>query len=157
MGIFFGKRLQFSALAFGTAAITGSVLRAIVPGGFLAPRQTSLNVVLASVGDQDSYVMDGGVGPCSVDLIITDGQGKPVFAALVNVHIAYGFGGFHKLDLSVYSNNDGKAKFTGLPERVHKPPLEFRAKKVGARGRGIGERARECQGQHEIVLRKPKQ
>ena len=157
MGIFFGKRFQYYALAFVTAAITGSVLRAIVPGGFLAPRQTSLNVVLASVGDQDSYVMDGGVGPCSVDLIITDGQGKPVFAALVNVHIAYGFGGFHKLDLSVYSNNDGKAKFTGLPERVHKPPLEFRAKKDDATGIAIYNPATECHGQHQIVLQKPKQ
>jgi len=144
MGIFFGKRFQYYGMALLAAV-------------FLTAQPTSRGVVLAAVADQDSYVMDGGAGPCSVDLSVLDSQGKPVFAALVNVHIAYGFGGFHKLDLSVYSNNEGKAKFVGLPERVHKPPLEFRAKKDAATGLAIYNPATECHGQHEIVLQKPKQ
>jgi hypothetical protein len=143
MSALFGKRLHYYALAFLTATL-------------FTAQSTSPNVVWAAVENQDSYVMDGGAGPCSVDLIVTDGEGKPVFAALINVHIAYGFGGFHKLDLSVYSNNEGKAKFTGLPERVHKPPLEFRARKDDATGIAIYNPATECHGQHEIVLQKPK-
>ena len=99
--------------------------------------------------------MDGEAGPCSLDLTVTDAGGKPVFAALISVHITYGFGGFHKLDLSNYSNNDGKAKFIGLPDKVHKPPLEFRAKKDDTTGLAIYDPASECHGKRDIVLRKP--
>ena len=144
MGIFFGKRLQYCALIFVTTV-------------FFMAQSTSPNVVWAAVAKESPYVMDGGAGPCSVDLTVTDGEGKPVFSALIDVHIAYGFGGFHKLDLSVYSNNEGKAKFIGLPERVHKTPLEFRAKKDDATGIAIYNPATECRGQHQIVLQKPKQ
>jgi hypothetical protein len=144
MGIFFGRQLQYYALIFPTAV-------------FFMAQSTSPSVAWAAVAKESPYVMDGGAGPCSVDLTVTDGEGKPVFSALIDVHIAYGFGGFHKLDLSVYSNNEGKAKFIGLPERVHKPPLEFRAKKDDATGIAIYNPATECHGRHEIVLQKPKQ
>jgi hypothetical protein len=107
------------------------------------------------VAYQDSYVMDGAAGPCSLDLTVRDATGKPAFAALINVHIEYGFGGFHKLDLSVYSNNEGKAKFIGLPEKVRKPPLEFRARKDEATGLAIYNPASECHAQRDIVLNKP--
>jgi hypothetical protein len=69
-------------------------------------------------------VMDGGAGPCSIDLAVLDSDGKPVFAATVKVHIAYGFGGFHRLDLQAGTNEDGKVRFTGLPDRVRRPPLK---------------------------------
>jgi len=65
---------------------------------------------------------------------VTGPDGKPVFAALINVHVVYGFGGFHKLDLGVYTEHDGKAKFTGLPAKVRNPPLEFRAGKDNLAG-----------------------
>src|SRR2546425_7294685 len=84
--------------------------------------------------NKDFSVMDGGAGPCSVELTVTDAEGKPASAALINVHVAYGFAGFHKLDLSVYTNDQGKAKFIGLPDRVHKPPVEFHASKDQATG-----------------------
>ena len=43
--------------------------------------------------------MDGGAGPCSLDLTITDTDAKPVYAATIKVHIAYGFAGIRRLDL----------------------------------------------------------
>src|SRR3989449_6809985 len=82
---------------------------------------------------KDFSVMDGGAGPCSVELTVTDAEGKPASAALINVHVAYGFAGFHKLDLSVYTNEQGKAKFIRLPGRVHKTPGEFHAFKGPAK------------------------
>src|SRR5260370_9161000 len=75
--------------------------------------------------NKDFSVMDGGAGPCSVELSVTDPEGKPASAALINVHVAYGFAGFHKLNLRVYSNDHGKAKFIGLPDMVPRPPLKF--------------------------------
>src|SRR5215470_8238172 len=60
-------------------------------------------------------VMNAGAGPCSFELTIHDVDAKFVYAAKVKVHIDYGFGGFHKLDLEAATNADGKLKFTGLP------------------------------------------
>jgi hypothetical protein len=102
------------------------------------------------------YVMDGGAGPCSVELTVLDDGGKPVFSALVHVHLTYGFGGFHKLDLSVYTNHDGKAKFIGLPAKLHNPPAVFQATKDQLTGEATYSPSAECSARHEIVLQKPK-
>ena len=74
-------------------------------------------------------VMNGGAGPCSLELRIATADGSPVYAATVKVHISYGFLGFRRLDLEAGTNADGRVKFIGLPSRVHRPPLTFRAAK----------------------------
>jgi hypothetical protein len=96
-------------------------------------------------------VMDGGAGPCSLDLSVMN-DGKPVPAADVKVHISYGFAGIRRLDLEAYTGNDGKVKFTGLPSRVHQPPLEFRASKDMLAGVAVYNPQTECHAQHEITL-----
>jgi hypothetical protein len=72
------------------------------------------------------------------------------------VHIEYGFGGLHKLDMGVYTNAQGKARFTGIPAKVRKPPMEFHAKKDELIGMATMDPAAECQAKHEIVLDKPR-
>lgn len=104
----------------------------------------------------DVPVMNGEAGPCSVEFTVTDAQGKPILNALINVHIAYGFGGVRKLDTGVYTNADGKGKFIGLPAKVHKPPLEFRAEKDDLIGIASYNPAGECQAKHNIVMEKKK-
>ena len=105
----------------------------------------------------DIPVMDGGAGPCSLALSATTSDGKPVYAASVKVHIAYGFGGIRRLDLEASTNVDGKVKFVGLPARVHQPPLEFK----GSYNRWVGlatyDPDTECQAKHDIVLDMPRQ
>ena len=101
-------------------------------------------------------VMDGGAGPCSLELAVTGADGKPVYAATVKVHIAYGFGGIRKLDLEAGTNSDGKVRFTGLPARVHQPPLEFRASKDAFEGIAAYDPLAECQAKHDITLEKSK-
>jgi hypothetical protein len=96
-------------------------------------------------------VMDGGAGPCSLDLTVTK-DGKPVAAASVKVHIAYGFAGVRRLDLEAYTNNEGKVKFAGLPARVRRPPLEFRSSKDQFVGTAVYDPQSECNAKHEIVL-----
>src|SRR5437899_2690153 len=66
----------------------------------------------------DVPVIDGGVGPCALDLTVTDAEGKPVYAANVKVHITYGFAGIRKLDLEAGTNAQGRVKFQGLPIKV---------------------------------------
>lgn len=109
-----------------------------------------------SQAPQPVPVMDGEAGPCSLELTITGPDGKPVYAAKVKVHIAYGFGGFHKLDLEAGTNSDGKLRFTGLPARVHRPPLEFQASKDDLEGVATYDPVAECQGKHELTMNKRK-
>jgi hypothetical protein len=99
-------------------------------------------------------VMDGGAGPCSLELTVTGPDGKPVYAAILKVHIAYGFGGIRKLDLEAGINSDGKVKFTGLPARVRRPPLEFHASKDDLEGVAAYDPSDQCETTHDITLRK---
>jgi hypothetical protein len=105
---------------------------------------------------QEVPTIDGAAGPCSVELKVTDGQGKGVYAATVKVHIAYGFGGIRKLDLEVGTNSDGKVRFTGLPAKIHNPPLEFRASKDDLTGLATVNPGTECQAKHDMILEKVK-
>ena len=99
-------------------------------------------------------VVDGGLGRCSLDVTVLGPDSKPVYGATVRVHIAYGFGGFHKLDIEVGTNAAGKAKFTGLPSRVRRPPLEFDATKDDLSGTLNYDPATECVAAHNISLQK---
>jgi hypothetical protein len=100
-------------------------------------------------------VIDGDAGPCSVEFTVTTADGKSAGAATVKVHIAYGFGGFHKLDLQAGTNSDGNVKFTGLPSRVRHSLLEFEASKDQMVGTATYDPATECQAKREIKLGKP--
>ena len=98
-------------------------------------------------------VIDGGIGHCSADFSITDAGGSPVYAAKIAVHIAYGFGSFHKLDLELSTNADGKARFTGLPDRL-KRGLYFHASEGDRTGEAFDDPANTCKAQLTIALRK---
>lgn len=104
----------------------------------------------------DIPVTDGTSGPCSIEFTVTDSGGKPVYAARIDVHLAYGAFGAHKLDMGVYTNAQGKAKFTGIPLKVKKPPIEFNAKKDDLVGVATMDPVTECQAKHDIVMDKKK-
>jgi hypothetical protein len=101
-------------------------------------------------------VIDGAAGPCQLQLNVTTVDDKPVYNAKVKVHIAYRFGGFHKLDLEAATNAEGKVRFIGLPSRVRRPPMEFQASKDQLVGVLTYDPATECQAKHNITLEQPK-
>jgi hypothetical protein len=131
------------SVAFGLFLLAGGLLA----GSAQAPATSSA---------QPPTTIDAALGSCSLDVTVTTADGKPAAAASVTVHIAYGFGGFHKLDLEAGANLDGKVKFMGLPSRVRRPPLQFR---VFTKDQGTGEAAydpaAECHSHREITLAKP--
>jgi hypothetical protein len=100
-------------------------------------------------------VIDGGIGSCTADFTITDTDGKPVYLAKIKVHIAYGFLSAHKLDLEVSTNVDGKARFTGLPNRLKRGGLYFEASEGDRTGEAFDDPAKTCQAQFPVTLRKP--
>ena len=105
---------------------------------------------------EDIPVTDAQSGPCSIELIVSGTDTKPVYAARIDYHTAYGFMGTHKLDMTVYTNAQGMARFTGIPAKVRKPPIEFRASKGDLVGVATMDPANECQARHDIMMDKPK-
>lgn len=123
-----------------------ALLVMILAGGML--------VTMQSQSAQPVPVIDGGAGPCSFELTVMTADGKPAASADVKVHIEYGFGGFHRLDLEAGANVDGKVRFTGLPAKVKSPPLEFRASKDQMMGVATFDPLTECQAKHDVTLQK---
>ena len=72
------------------------------------------------------------------------------------MHIAYRFGGFHKLDLELSTNVDGKARFIGIPDRV-KRGLMFNATEGDRAGEAFDDPANTCKAQLTIALQKKTQ
>lgn len=97
--------------------------------------------------------VDGGVGPCSADFTITDANNAPIYNAKVNVHIAYGFMSVRKLDLEVSTNVDGKARFTGIPNRL-KRGLYFHASEGDREAEVFDDPANTCKAQFTAILQK---
>ena len=112
---------------------SGFLPAVLIFAGFLAlagPQLRSQTPPSTSATQQKVPVMDGGAGPCSLELTVNGIDGKPAYAATIKVHIAYGFAGIRRLDLEAGTNSDGKVKFTGLPARVHRPPLNSMLRKM---------------------------
>jgi hypothetical protein len=101
-------------------------------------------------------VIDGDLGPCSAEFTVTDNAGAPIYAATIQVHIAYGFLSAYKLDLEVGTDANGKARFTGLPAKS-KRGLFFRASKGTREGSAFDDPAKTCKAEFTIALeeRKP--
>ncbi len=110
---------------------------------------------VAQSADEKIPVIQGGAGPCSIELTVRGVDGKPVYATTIKVHIKYGFGGLRRLDLEAGTNAEGKVKFAGLPDRVQRPPLEFHASKDELTGVATFDPFTECQGKRDIALVKP--
>jgi hypothetical protein len=68
--------------------------------------------------------VDAGIGSCKADFTVKDGSGKPIYNSKIDVFIRYGFMNMRQTSLEAYTNPDGQARFTGLPN-FPKKPLEF--------------------------------
>ena len=122
---------------------------------FLCPAVAQSSQQTTSPAEDPAHklpVLDGGAGPCSLELQVRTTDGKPVYAATVKVHIVYGFAGARRLDLQAATNVDGNVKFIGLPARVRKPPLEFHASTDKLVGTVTYDPQTECQTQHDLTL-----
>ena len=114
-----------------------------------------MSAALAQTPDPKSIpVIDGALGPCTADFTITGTDNKPIYLAKIKVHIAYGFMSARKLDLEVSTNVDGKARFTGLPDRA-KRGLFFEASEGDRSGNAFDDPSKTCQAQFPVTLRKP--
>jgi hypothetical protein len=99
--------------------------------------------------------IDGALGPCSIAFTAKDATGAPLYNVKIRVHIATGVLGIKKTDLEAGTNADGKANFTGLPDKT-KFPLEFDAQQGDLAATFTYTPAKGCKPQQEsITLKKP--
>ena len=124
------------------------------------PKRIMLLLLLMSVSafsqtpDAHSVpVIDGGIGPCSADFTVTDNAGAPIYNAKITVHIAYGTWSVRKLDLQVSTSVDGKARFTGLPNKL-KRGLYFEASEGDRQAEAFDDPAKTCTIQLPLALQK---
>jgi hypothetical protein len=96
-------------------------------------------------------VISGELGDCTADLRVIDVKDKPVSNAKIALEIKYGFGGFHRSTLEIYTNVDGKARFEGLPQKS-RGPLAFVASFEGRTTTVIVEPRDNCHGSYTAIL-----
>ena len=94
-------------------------------------------------------VVDAGAGACWVDFSVTKNQ-KPVYNAKIHAQVRYGM--VHKTDVEVGTNYEGKARISGLPEKVRKPPLTFDVRKGNAVTAVSHDPATNCHATYDVAL-----
>jgi hypothetical protein len=109
-------------------------------------------VMLASQQQVPVPQVNANLGPCTVGFTVSQGNSKPLFNAEISVKISYGFMGMKKMDLKVGTNNEGKARFVGLPEKVHKPPLAFVVRAKGLTKTVNYWPSVKCQARYSVVM-----
>jgi hypothetical protein len=102
-------------------------------------------------GNADVPVLKGGAGSCTADFVVTDSSGKGVYDAKIAIQIKYGFMGLRKLDLTIGTNFEGKARVEGLPEQF-KGSAEFKVSH-GDRSKTVPyDPQANCHPRHEVIL-----
>lgn len=96
-------------------------------------------------------VISGDLGGCSADFKVTGTKDHPLYNAKLEVEIRYGFGGFRRTTLEIYTNVDGKARVEGLPER-NKRPLAFTASYEGRKTVVIVDTEQKCHGEYRAIV-----
>jgi hypothetical protein len=112
------------------------------PGSFASPQ---------SPNSAEIPVVKGGAGSCSADFVVSDASGKGIYNAKIVIQLKYGFMGLHRLDATVSTNFDGKARIEGLPEQIKKS-AEFTVSH-GEQSKSLPfDPEAECQSRHEVTL-----
>ena len=102
-------------------------------------------------GSADVPVLKGGAGSCTADFMVNDSSGKGVYNAKIAIQIKYGFMGLRKLDLTIGTNFEGKARVEGLPEQM-KGSAEFRVSHGDQSKTVPYDPQANCHPRHEVIL-----
>jgi hypothetical protein len=99
----------------------------------------------------DVAVVKGGAGSCTADFVVTDPSGKGIYDAKIRIQIRYRFMGFHRLDASIGTNYEGKARIEGLPDQI-KGTAEFKVSH-GDQSKSLPyDPLADCHARHEVIL-----
>jgi hypothetical protein len=77
-------------------------------------------------------VLKAGLGTCAADFAVTDGHGKSVYEATIHARIRYGALSVKRMDVEVNTNDEGKARIEGLPNKAR--PIVYDIEKDDTKG-----------------------
>jgi hypothetical protein len=99
----------------------------------------------------DVPVVKGGAGSCTADFVVSDSSGKGIYDTKIGIQIKYGFMGLHKLDLTIGTNFEGKARVEGLPEQI-RGSAEFKVSHGDQNKVVPYDPQANCHPRHEVIL-----
>ena len=105
----------------------------------------------ALAGTNEVPVIDAGMGSCTADITVMDSGHHAIYKANISTRIRSGFAGVKKLDLEIGTNVDGKARFTGLPERS-RDVLQFIADYEGRSNTVLLDSQKDCHATLSVFL-----
>jgi hypothetical protein len=96
-------------------------------------------------------VVNASAGSCAADFIVKDASGRGIYDAKIRIQIKYGFMGVRKVDATVGTNYEGKARIEGLPERI-KGAAEFTISLADLSKSLPYDPLNDCHPHHEVTL-----
>ena len=96
-------------------------------------------------------VLNARLGGCSADFLVKNGEGAPVYLAIIHVNVRYGPLNVKRMDLEVGTNSDGKARIKGLPDKAK--PMTYDVSKDDKKTTIDQDVAKTCEGKFEVTLK----
>ncbi|MDE3135009.1 MAG: hypothetical protein KGL59_00405 [Acidobacteriota bacterium] len=95
--------------------------------------------------------VDAGVGSCSADFVVRDGNNKPLYNASIDLTFRYGLFNLHKVSLEAFTDSNGRAHFKGLPD-APKNPLAFDVRYGDRQKTQTDNPLYTCKASYDVVL-----
>jgi hypothetical protein len=116
-------------------------------------RTLALLLVLSlSAMAADAPKISADLGSCAADFHVMDSSGKPIYNARIHTLIRYGAFGWHKLDLEIRTDSDGRASIINLPE-VPKRPITFDVSNGTAATTLPYDPTQQCKAKFDVTLK----
>jgi hypothetical protein len=96
-------------------------------------------------------VLKAGLGTCAADFAVTDDHGKPVYQATIHARIRYGALSVKRMDVEVNTNDEGKARIEGLPNKAR--PIVYDIEKNDTKGTAQQDVASGCLAALQVSLK----
>lgn len=100
----------------------------------------------------DAPKISADLGSCSADFHVVDASAKPIYNARIHTLIRYGAFGWHKLDLEIRTDSDGRASIINLPE-VPKKPITFDVSNASATTTLPYDPTQQCKANFNVTLK----
>jgi hypothetical protein len=96
-------------------------------------------------------VLKAGLGTCTAEFTVKDADGKPVYLATIHTKIRYGALSVKRMDLEVSTNDEGKARIEGLPNKAK--PFVYEIEKAGMKATVSQDVATGCEAANQVTLK----
>lgn len=95
--------------------------------------------------------LKAGLGTCAADFVVKDGDGKPVYQAMIHAKIRYGALSVKRMDVEVSTNDEGKARIEGLPGKAR--PIVYDIEKAGVKATAQQNVVTGCLASLQVTLK----